>query len=146
KRCTIPNAVAFSQQPSGISAGGVLPAVSVQVKDAYGNVLTTDTSSVTLAIGTSPSGSTLRGTKTVAAVAGLATFSDLTLDKAGTGYTLAASDASLTSATSNSFNVTPGAAAKLVFGQQPSNTAAGSAITPAVTVQVQDASGNVVTS
>ena len=38
-----------------------------------------------------------------------------------------------------------GAAAKLVFTVQPSNAAAGVAITPAVQVTVQDAQGNTVT-
>ena len=48
---------------------------------------------------------------------------------------------------SNTVNFTViGAAAKLAFGQQPTNTAAGASITPAVTVQVEDAGGNVVTS
>src|SRR5205823_9571831 len=38
--------------------------------------------------------------------------------------------------------ITPAAASKLVFGIQPSNTTAGVAISPAVTVQVQDQFGN----
>ncbi len=44
------------------------------------------------------------------------------------------------------FNLTnvPGSANKLVFVQQPVNTVAGAAITPPVTVQVQDSSGNAV--
>ncbi len=44
------------------------------------------------------------------------------------------------------FNLTnvPGTANKLVFVQQPVGTVAGATITPAVTVQVQDSSGNAV--
>ncbi len=42
-------------------------------------------------------------------------------------------------------NVTVGVANKLAFGQQPSNAAAGQAITPAITVLVQDSLGNTVT-
>ena len=41
-----------------------------------------------MAIGTNPGGGTLSGTTTVAAVAGVATFSNLSINKAGTGYTL----------------------------------------------------------
>jgi hypothetical protein len=41
--------------------------------------------------------------------------------------------------------VGPGAAAQLVFGQQPTTTQAGKAMSPAVTVIVKDAVGNVVT-
>jgi hypothetical protein len=76
----------------------------------------------------------------------VATFSDLSLDKVGTGYTLVASAAGLTDGTSNAFNVSAGAAARLVFSTQPTNTRSRSAITPAVGVTVEDAHGNVVTS
>ena len=58
---------------------------------------------MTLAIGTNPGGGTLSGTTTVAAVNGVATFSNLSINKVGTGYTLTASDGSLTAATSSSF-------------------------------------------
>ena len=44
-----------------------------------------------MAIGTNPGGGTLSGTSPVAAVAGVATFTNLSIDKAGTGYTLTAS-------------------------------------------------------
>ena len=46
--------------------------------------------SVTIALANNPGGSTLGGTLTVPAVNGVATFSGLTLNKAGTGYTLKA--------------------------------------------------------
>src|SRR4029079_16706941 len=104
---------------------------------------TNSSASVTLAIGTNPASGTLSGTKTVAAVNGVATFSDLSIDKAGTGYTLTAASTRLTGATSSTFNITPGSANKLAFSVQPSSTTAGSAITPAVKVEVRDANGNV---
>ena len=63
----------------------------MSVEDANGNLVTTDTSSVTIAIGTNPGSGTLGGTLTVAAVNGVATFSNLSINKAGTGYTLTAS-------------------------------------------------------
>ena len=119
----------------------IAPAVTVQVLDQYGN-LTADTSNVTIAIGTDPGSGTLSGTATVAAVGGVATFSTLAINKVGTGYTLSASDGSLTGATSSSFNITPGVATQMAFGVQPTNTAAGASITPAVTVQVLDQYGN----
>jgi hypothetical protein len=136
----------FGQQPTNTAAGAsITPAVTVQVQDASGNVVTGSTASITIAIGTNPGGSTLGGTATVNAVNGVATFSNLSLNKVGTGYTLTAASTGLTGATSGTFNITAGTASKLVFGQQPTNTAAGASITPAVTVQVQDANGNVVT-
>lgn len=55
-------------------------------------------------------GGTLNGTLTKAAVAGVADFSanGLKIDKAGNGYTLNATDGSLTSATSSGFDITVG--------------------------------------
>ena len=105
---------------------------------------------MTLAIGTNPAGGALSGTVSVTTVGGLATFSNVALDKAGTGYTLVASSPlpgpALTTATSSPFNVTFGTATQLVFVQQPTNAASGAAITPPVTVQLRDAAGNNVTS
>jgi len=104
--------LAFSVQPSAAVAGATLsPAVQVAVQDAQGNTVTTSTASVTLGItsGTGTSGAVLGGTLTRAAVSGVATFASLTIDKMGTGYTLTATAASLTSTTSTAFNVTSGA-------------------------------------
>ncbi len=142
----VPTKLAFGTQPSNTTGGSVItPAVTVRILDANNN-LTTSTASVTIAIGTNPSGGTLSGTLTVAAVAGVATFSNLAINKVGTGYTLTAASSGLTGATSNAFNVAVGPAAKLAFGVQPTNAAAGASITPAVTVQIQDAGGNLTTS
>src|SRR5207249_1986474 len=105
----------------------------------------TSTSSITMAIGTNPASGSLSGTTTVAAVNGVATFSTLSLNRAGAGYTLTASATGLTSATSNAFNISPGEAAKVVFTVQPSNAGAGAANTPAVQVSVEAAQGNTVT-
>ena len=138
--------LAFSVQPATTVAGVALsPSVVVQILDAGNNVVTGNTSSVTLAIGTNAGGGTLSGSLIVSAVAGIATFSNLSIDKTGTGYTLSASDGALSGATSSAFNIIPGAASKLGFGTQPSNTVAGQLVTPAVTVQVLDSFGNVVT-
>ena len=139
--------LAFSVQPSSAVAGvAIKPAVTVQVLDQFNNLLTGDTSNVTVAIGTNAGGSTLSGTTTVAASGGIATFSTLSINKTGTGYTLSASDSSLGSATSGTFDITPAAADHLGFGVQPTNTVAGVAISPAVTVRVLDQFGNLLTS
>jgi hypothetical protein len=80
----------FLQQPTNTAAGQTItPAVTVAVVDQYGNVVTSDNSdTVTLSIGTNPSGGTLSGTLTVTVVNGVATFSDLSIDLAGDGYNL----------------------------------------------------------
>ena len=145
----VPTKLAFSVQPTAVAAGAAIaPTVQVTIQDAQGNTVTAATTNVTLAITseTGTTGAVLGGTLTQAAVSGVATFGNLTIDKVGTGYTLTATATSLTSATSSTFAVTPGAAAKLAFNVQPTNVVAGSSITPAVQVAVQDAQGNTVTS
>ena len=80
--------------------------MTVEVQDAYGNVLTADaTDQVTLAIAANAAGGTLGGTTTATAVAGVATFGNLSINEAGTGYTLAATSGKLAKATSAAFNV-----------------------------------------
>jgi len=104
--------LAFTVQPGSASAGApIAPAVQVAVQDAFGNLVTTATHSVVATIGTNPSAGTLSGTTTANAVKGVATFSDLSIDNAGTGYALAASATGLTGATSAAFEITP----RLIF-------------------------------
>src|SRR5439155_605684 len=75
-------------------------------------------------------------------LSGVATFSGLSIDKAGTGYTLVASSGGLTDPTSTAFNITAGSATQLVFTGQPSNTAAGAAIRPAEQTTAREGQGN----
>jgi hypothetical protein len=136
----------FVQQPANTVAGqAISPAVTAQVVDAFGDPVTADTSAVTLALLPNPAGATLAGTTTVTAVSGLATFPGLSVVKAGSGYQMIAQDGTLGTADSAPFAIAPAAADHLGFGQQPTTTAAGQAISPAVTVSVLDPFGNVVT-
>jgi hypothetical protein len=98
--------LAFGVQPSSTNGGTITPAVTVAIEDALGDVITTANTAVTLAIGANGAGATLSGTTTVAAVAGVATFSNLSVSPAGTGFTLVASATGLTGATSTPFSVT----------------------------------------
>ncbi|HET7250071.1 MAG TPA: hypothetical protein VFI79_09515 [Gemmatimonadales bacterium] len=137
----------FTVQPTSTGAGAVItPPVEVTALDAGGNTATGFAGNVTMAIGTNPAAGTLSGTLTVGAAAGVATFTNLSINKLGTGYTLKATATGLTTATSTAFNIVAGAATKLVFTVQPSTTTAGATITPAVKVTAQDAAGNTVTS
>lgn len=141
-----PSQLSFATQPTNVVAGSAIaPAVTVAIQDAFGNT-TTSTASVTVAIGTNPGSATLSGTASANAVNGVASFANLSLNKAATGYTLTASSAGPINATSNSFDVAAAAPSQLVIMTQPSNVAAGAAITPAVTVAIQDAFGNATTS
>jgi hypothetical protein len=140
-----PKKLAFQVQPPNGSANVVLaPPVQVVAQDTFGNTVSAFTGNVTLAFGANPGAATLGGAVTVAAAAGVASFSNLTLNNPGTGYTLVASASGLTSATSAAFNVTGGIPTQLAFVQQPSNATGGAAITPPVTVQVRDVNGNLV--
>ena len=140
--------LAFVQQPTTVAVGAVIsPAITVEVEDALGNIVSGSTSAVTLAL--SGGGSTLGGTLTENAVGGIATFSNITISTAGSA-TITASDTGLSSALSNTITVSTGSTtplvpAKLIFAQQPTGTTAGNIITPAVTVLVEDANGNQVT-
>ncbi len=141
-----PASLAFSQQPTSATAGAPLsPAVTVSILDAYGNV-TRAGLTVSLEIGSNPGGGTLLGTKSQAAVSGVATFPDLNIQAAGTGYTLAATMTSLPVVVSSGFNITPGVGSRIVFGQQPTNCVAGQPFSPVVTARLLDAFGNLTTS
>src|SRR6266699_5271790 len=99
--------LAFTVQPGAAAAGtAIAPALQVAIQDASGNTVTRAMTSVTVALGANPSGASLFGTVTVAAVNGVATFSTLSVNDVGTGYTLTASASGLTGATSASFNIT----------------------------------------
>ncbi len=76
--------------------------------DPLGNTDVSFTGDVTVSLGTNPGGGFLGGTLTVGAVNGVASFGDLTVSSAGTGYTLVASApvSGAKSATSNAFDIT----------------------------------------
>ncbi len=138
----------FTTQPGTATAGGVIPTVRVTARDALGNTATGFIGNVTVVItgGTGTAGAALTGTRTVAAVAGVATFSDLSINRSGTGYTLTATASGLTGAVSAAFNINAGPASVLVFSAQPQTTTAGATLTPAVQVTAEDALGNTATS
>lgn len=136
----------FSLQPGPTVAGTTIaPAIEIRALDGLGNTFTSFSGDVTIAIGTNPAGGILSGTTTVAAVAGVATFDDLRIDQAGSGYTLMASASGVPGATSASFDILPGPAFLLAFTVQPTSTDTGTAITPAVEVTAQDSLGNTAT-
>jgi hypothetical protein len=134
--------LAFTQAPVTTSAGSPMPTVRVAIQDASGNTVTSATGQVTLAIGANPGAGTLSGTTTVNAVNGVAVFSTLSIDKAGSGYTLVASSTGLSDVTSPPFDILTGSANHLVFLTEPTDRVVGEKFSPALQVQVQDAGGN----
>jgi uncharacterized repeat protein (TIGR01451 family) len=103
-----PAGVDIHGQPSNTVAGkAISPAITVAVVDQYGNTVTTNnTQLVTLSIYSGPRGARLGGTITVRAVNGVATFTNLTLNVAGT-YVLEATGGRLDPDYSNPFTVSP---------------------------------------
>jgi hypothetical protein len=98
--------LAFGQQPSNAAEStSITPAVTVQVLDQFGNIVTNSSASVTLAIANNPGSGTLSGGSSTAS-SGLATFSALSINNSGVGYTLTASSSGLASVTTSAFNVT----------------------------------------
>ena len=99
--------VAFTVPPSGAEVRDIItPAIQVAVLDTSGNPDPNFVGTVSVALGTNVSGGFLSGSKTVAAVSGIAAFGDLSLDRAGT-YTLVASATGAGSATSAAFTILP---------------------------------------
>jgi VCBS repeat-containing protein len=138
-----PVRLAFTQPPVNTRAGtAITPSVKVAIQDAGGNTVTSSQDPITLAIGNNPAAGSLAGTLTVAAVNGVATFPDLSIDKAGNGYTLTAAASGLTGATSAGFDILPGNANRLVFIAAPSSGNVVGQTFSSIQVQVQDAGGN----
>jgi hypothetical protein len=101
------NNLAFIQQPTSTVIGAdITPSITVEILDVNGNRVTNNTSSVTLSIGANPGSGALSGTVEVIAIGGVVTFTDVSINKVGEGYTLSAASGSLTSATSSTFNMT----------------------------------------
>lgn len=97
--------LAFTVQPMNGLTKTALPAIKVSVL-GLDDVPITDTNiPITLALGNNPTSSPLVGTLTVAATQGVATFTDLSLDLVGTGYTLTATASGVASATSAPFDI-----------------------------------------
>ncbi len=150
------HSVNFTITPATMHSFAVIPAqsevtagtgftVTIMAEDAYGNVITSFTGSVTLTLASGPSGGTLGGKLTVTLVKGVATFSGLRITQAGSGYSLTASGGSLAAATTSLFTVSAGTATQLaITTQPPSSVTAGSAV--GLVVTALDAYGNVASS
>ncbi len=137
----------FTVQPSDATAGvAISPVVAVAIEDASGKTVTSANDVVTVTIGANPGGGVLSGTAVVHPINGVATFSNLSIQKASGGYTLTASSSTLTGATSAPFAIAPAAPAIVGFVAAPSTTDSAQAITPPVQVAIQDAFANTITS
>ncbi len=133
----------FTTSPSNSTAGATFPTQPVvEARDNFGHTDTTFSGSVSVAIAANPGGGTLAGTTPVSAVGGVITYTNLSINKVGVGYTLSASGGGLIAGTSGVFNITPAAASQLVFVASPSNSTAGVAFPTQPVVEARDPFGN----
>jgi len=139
------NHLEFTQQPVTTMAGAIMAPVKVTLKDAQGSAITSFTGNVHLGIApnANPGGDALA--RDVNAVAGVATFSDVILTKAGSGYQLEGTADGVAPVTSGSFGITPLTAHHAKYLVQPSNTTPNRPIAPAVKVAIMDKYDNVAT-
>src|SRR5437588_288304 len=136
----------FAAPPNATAGEPLSPAVRVSAVDGTGALDTTFHGAVTVTLGENPGRGTLRGTGTVDAVRGVASFADLSINRPGTGYTLVATSPGVRGATSPAFDVAPAAARRLAFTTPPHNATVDSVIKPPVQVTAFDTLGNVATS
>ena len=128
--------LAFGVQPTMTVANQTItPAVTVRILDQFGNLVTPDnTTQVSLAFGSNPTSALLTGGAAQTATGGIATFSGLSVDKAGTGFTLVASSSpALTGATSSTFDITLRATLTTVSCATPVDAGATTSCTATVT-------------
>jgi len=142
------NRLVFSQQPKTTCACATMPPVSVTMVDRQGNTLTGFTGNVHLDIApnANPGGGALGGALDANADAGVATFSGLTITKAGSGYQLKASADNVASVVSWSFGIFAGPGDHPMYLVQPSSTTVNRPITPPMQVAILDKYNNVATS
>jgi hypothetical protein len=138
--CSAPDHLAFISQPSDAGVGASLGTVSVGVYDSTDVLCGTDTSTVSLSKHSGATWGTLSSSSSLskAASSGVATWSDLSIDTAGSG-SIDADDGSLTGTTSNPITISSCIPDHLAFIDQPHDATLGAAI-GLVSVGVYDAS------
>jgi hypothetical protein len=133
-----PTHLVFGSPPTTTVVGGTLPPVTVLVEDAQSDIVTTDNSDVVkLGLGSNRTGASLGGTLSATVQNGIATFNNLSLSRAGTGYTLTASANGLAGAVSSAFAVSP---TTHLSAAAPASATAGSSLL--VVVTARDALGH----
>jgi uncharacterized repeat protein (TIGR02543 family) len=138
-------AAAITTQPTGAASGSLLGTQPVvRIVDAAGNTVTSSTVSVVASIASG--GGTLSGTTSVAAVNGVATFTNLVITGTSGNRTLTFTPTSLTAVTSSAITISAGAASQVAITRASVGTQRRTAFTTQPQITVQDSSGNTVTS
>jgi hypothetical protein len=113
-----PGKLAFTIQPKTVAVGTTMT-VAVSIEDAQTGAIITDAStpiSISLSLGSNPTNASLSGDIAATPTNGVATFTNVNLDAAGSAFTLIASAKSLTKVTSSPFDITARAWARMNSG------------------------------
>jgi hypothetical protein len=132
--------LSVATQPTGAAPSAPLTTQPVVHVRSNGLTNAADNSTVvTVAIvtGTGTAGAALTGTTTATAVAGVATFTNLGINAAGTNYQLRFTATGMTEVTSSAFNITAPPVRTLAVATQPAGAATASAFTTQPVVQVR---------
>ena len=127
-------------QPSGSVQATVFatqPVVNIRANGVTDVTDNTTVVTVTILAGTGTAGANLTGTTTATAVAGVATFTNLGVDTAGTNYQLRFTATGITEASSSAFNVNAPVVRTLAVATQPAGGTPPGAFTTQPIVQVR---------
>ncbi|HEX4054593.1 MAG TPA: Ig-like domain repeat protein [Tepidisphaeraceae bacterium] len=138
-----PAELAVAQQSGDATAGTDLSAVSVDVMDQFGNLVSVDSSDITLSIASGPAGAQLAGTLEVPVQNGVATFDDVQLTQAGV-YVLVASTTDGIVAETAPITINPGPATQTAVTAEPNASWQYGTISPNVVIALADQFGNIV--
>jgi hypothetical protein len=131
----------ISSGPPAVVTAGQPFDVTVEVENSDGSLDANFVGSVTITLGDDPGGAALGGTLTAPVYGGYATFTGLTLTRAGDGYTIrAVSGAGPAEATTAPFTVAPAAPAQIELAPPTAGGPVG------LSIVVLDSYGNVETS
>src|SRR5262245_40899373 len=97
--------VIVTQPPPNVALNAPFGLV-LAIEDAYGNIVTSANNTVTVAFASNPTNAKLGGTSSDKATNGYVTFSNLSINKRGSGYRLKLTSTGLTGATTSAIQVT----------------------------------------
>lgn len=129
--------------PTGVAGEPFPVPVRVAVIDILGDTARTYSDSVTLAFQLNPSGDTLRGTRSRMAVGGIASFDDLFLVRADSGYMLQASAPAIAPGYSPLFTIRGATPVRLGFVVFPESGPANFPFQDTIAVAGIDSFGNI---
>src|ERR1043166_5002197 len=134
--------LAIQTQPSLTATAGVAFAQQpvIRIEDQFNNMVTNDNTTIVMADRNAGSG-LLQGDTDILASNGRIVFSNLAHTVA-TNITIDFSADDLIGVPSSNININPAAAASLAFTAQPGDGAAGTFLSPSVTIQALDSFGN----